>query len=51
MAATLGHYLDHALVGVSLWAAARTKGRGRLGWLALCGATFCRTASYHHSPK
>jgi hypothetical protein len=47
----VGHYLDHALVGATLWAAARAKGSKRLGWLALCGASFCRTASYHHSAR
>ena len=43
------HTLDHALVGVTLWQAARSSGRRRAGWLALCGAAFARTASYHHS--
>jgi hypothetical protein len=44
----LWHYLDHALVGVTLCMAARARGRERAGWLALCGAAFTRTASYHH---
>jgi hypothetical protein len=45
---SLWHYLDHALVGVTLWKAARTGGAERAGWLALCGAAFTRTADYHH---
>lgn len=45
------HTLDHALVGLALWKAARTSGRDRAGWLALCGAAFVRTATYHHGSR
>lgn len=42
------HFLDHAIVGVALWMAARSRGRRRAGWLTLCAAAFARTADYHH---